>query len=92
MAMVDELLPPDPSKDGWYWVSVLGFQIAAVWVSSTGWWMQLTDGKHMTSRAAWLSGYRLASPHPIPGPEELEELYRDAATTVAFRAALGTKP
>lgn len=88
--MPDELLPPDPSKDGWYWVKQSD-------VGPAPW--QWLSGHREWAVAAWTITPEeaariaaLASPHPIPGPERLEELYRDAATTAAFRAALGAKP
>lgn len=90
--MTDQLLPPDPSKDGWYWVTSEddGETFPLRWVA---WRRAWEYGADIWSPGAALNcGYRLASPHPIPGPERLEELYRDAATTAAFRAELGATP
>jgi len=76
--MNDGLLPPDQSVDACYWVTtdqpwnpytVTPWRWCAVFRCWRG-----AGGSHDPKRA-WAEGYRLASPHPIPGPEELGALH-----------------
>ena len=74
--MPDELLPPDPSKDGWYWWlrAPNGLVVPAQW-RGYGW---KVFGQPVAYGAQFMAdqGYTLASPHPIPGPEQLDALWR----------------
>lgn len=76
--MVDELLPPDPSVDGWYWLTrIAGIHEAWRWLPSQRSWYSKNVAGSVILYAGTMArdGYRLASPHPIPGPEELDALH-----------------
>lgn len=71
--MNDELLPPNPSVDGWYWatVSICGSMTPIEWRRHL--WM--TPIGALSPETAWRTGYRLVIPHPIPTPEQLDALH-----------------
>lgn len=72
--MTDQLLPPNPSKDGWYWVQEIT-QKPDVWCWKAKWRGWSLSNGILTPREAAQYGCRLASPHPIPMPEQLEALH-----------------
>lgn len=74
--MTDELLPPDPTKDGFYWLAHSSGR-PRVWEwcadGAEGSWQRDSAVGSAHEMATW--GYLLASPHPIPGPPELDALH-----------------
>lgn len=76
--MSNALFPPDQSVDACYWVT-----IDQPWnpYTVTPWrWCKVFrcwrgDCWMYDPEQARRDGYRLASPHPIPGPEELNALH-----------------
>lgn len=84
--MTDPLLPPDPSKRAWYWLwrQDIG-PVLYLWQPPPkpafhGLWS--SPGRPaMTGAWATQESYSLASPHPIPTPEELDALHEAAKPT-----------
>ncbi len=67
--MTEALFPPD-KKPGLYWVVFPdGVQAIREWTGDV-WHPGAFDASFM-----WRVGYRLASPHPIPVPEQLDALH-----------------
>ena len=71
--MVDQLLPPNPNKDGWYWVkqSDVGSD-AWEWSSRDQKW---AVGPWVITPEEAARHVILASPHPILTPEQLNALH-----------------
>lgn len=67
--MTEALFPPD-KKPGLYWIAFPdGVQAIREWTGDV-WHSDAFDASFMRR-----VGYRLASPHPIPGPEQLNALH-----------------
>lgn len=76
--MTDELLSPDPSKDGHYWIVRPDEFPDDIWRWASRdqkWRRRTADNIWVSSEYAYAVGYRLASPHPIPGPAQLDALH-----------------
>lgn len=87
------LLPPDPSVPGRYWVryhdSKPGDEMMATWTPGRTEW-EGALGK-MTPWQGYAYGYRLATPHPIPGPAALEAIYAALAQMDHYADPQGTR-
>ena len=71
--MTDELLPPDPSRDGWYWVKQDRVRPDAwEWSSRDQKW---AVGPWVITPEEAARHAILASPHPILMPEQLDALH-----------------
>lgn len=70
--MTDALLPPDPTRDGGYWISHPDFptDVATQWSAEEQLWCGLIASDYMTQL-----GCTLASRYPIPGAAKLDALW-----------------
>ncbi len=76
--MTKELLPPDPSEAATYYLTRKhGANEPWAWMPSERlWYSDSTNGSTVLYPITMIVlGYRLASVHPIPGPEQLDALY-----------------
>lgn len=74
--MTDELLPPDPSVDGRYWlISPDHAKLIGAWHAQSHRWVAEDWRRPGTPMDLGIIGYTMASPHPIPGPAQLDALY-----------------
>lgn len=77
--MADELLPPDPTVDGWYWVGHNSMRASPMYFNATkkSWWNEEDiQPSWLSARMAAEECYTLASPHPIPTAEQLKRLHK----------------
>ena len=71
--MAEELLPPDPSRDAYYHVITEGDARVWFWVAKNKAWTDPEWGQFYPQDAINIAC--LASPHPIPTPEQLNALH-----------------
>lgn len=83
MSDVIELLPPNPDKDGSYWLTDRPddpkHDRVFEWLADARAWRddwRYDDDQLVSPGKAYADGYRLAWPHPIPTAGELKALHQ----------------